>query len=426
MLRRSCAVFVMLIAAAFLSGCGGEDSASAAGGTGGKGGRGGAASGGPGGGGERGGVSGAESLPVRQVRVTKAELAPLSRTVVVSGTLAADEEAELGMKVAGRLASVSVDLGDRVRRGQPIARVSPTDYQLRIRQAETALEQARVRLGLKPGTGTRSIDPAETAVVRQAAATLNQARVTRDRLASLFEQELIPRQELDAAEANLLVADARHQEAIEEARSRQATLAQRVSDLELARQQLADTVLTAPFDGIIRERRAGPGDYVAVGAPVFVLVRVDPLRLQLAVPEREATGVRVGQPVRLTVEGSPATHTGRVARMSPAISEVNRTLLVEAEVPNPSGQLRPGAFARAEIVTQSDEPAVLVPATSVVTFAGIEKLLGVEGGHAVEKRVRTGRRAGDRIEIVEGAAAGDTVVVEPGNLVGGQPVSIVP
>ncbi len=85
-------------------------------------------------------------------------------------------------------------------------------------------------------------------------------------MASLFEQQLIPRQDFDAAEANLLVAEARHQEAIEEARSRQALLAQRVSELEIARQQLADTVLTAPFDGIIRERRAGPGDYVAVGA----------------------------------------------------------------------------------------------------------------------------------------------------------------
>ncbi|HYN21798.1 MAG TPA: efflux RND transporter periplasmic adaptor subunit, partial [Thermoanaerobaculia bacterium] len=147
---------------------------------------------------------------------------------------------------------------------------------------------------------------------------------------------------------------------------------------------------------------------------------------RLEVPEREAFDVRASQPVNLTVEGAPGKHTGRVARISPAIREDSRTLLVEAEVPNPAGQLRPGSFAKAEIVTQAGEPAVLVPTSAVVSFAGIEKVLGVEAGHAVEKRVRTGRRTGHQVEIVEGAAAGDIVVVEPGNLVDGQPVTIVP
>jgi len=201
---------------------------------------------------------------------------------------------------------------------------------------------------------------------------------------------------------------------------------QRLSELDIARQALRDSTVTAPFDGMIRERMAGVGDYVAVGQPVVVLVRVNPLRLRLEVPEREAAGVREGQPVRLTVEGDPGTHEGRVARISPSIREESRTLLVEAEVPNPNSRLRPGSFAKAEIVTQADEPAVLVPTSSIVSFAGIEKVIGVADGKAVEKRVKTGRRAGDRVEILEGTAAGDVVVVEPGNLVDGQPVTIVP
>jgi RND family efflux transporter MFP subunit len=210
------------------------------------------------------------------------------------------------------------------------------------------------------------------------------------------------------------------------ARCRQALLGLRISDVVIARQALRDGVVTGPFVGLVRERRASVGDYVAVGQPVVVLVQVDPLRLRLEVPEREAAGVRGGQPVRLTVEGDSGTHEGRVARISPAIREDSRTLLVEAEVPNPAGALRPGSFAKAEIVTQADEPAVLVPTSSIVSFAGIEKVLGVADGKAVEKRVKTGRRSGDRVEILEGAAAGDVVVVEPGNLVDGQPVTIVP
>lgn len=365
-------------------------------------------------------------LPPREVRLGQAEQAKLSRTVPVAGALAADEQAELGMKVAGRLASIAVDLGSRVRRGQAIARLIPTDSQLRVTQAENALEQARAQLGLAPGEPIRRVAPEQTALVKQATANLTQARLTRDRMARLFQEQLIPQSDFDAAEAALQVADGRYQEAVETARVRYALLEQRVSELRIARQQLADTILTAPFDGVVSERRSSVGDYLAVGDPVVVLVRVHPLRLRLELPERDVFGVRVGQPVTLTVEGDPGEHTGRVARISPAINEENRTLLVEAEVPNQDGRLRPGAFVRAEIVTESEDPAVLVPSSSVISFAGIEKVMSVEDGHAVEKRVKTGRRAGDRVEILEGIAAGEPVVLQPGNLVGGQPVRVAP
>jgi len=174
----------------------------------------------------------------------------------------------------------------------------------------------------------------------------------------------------------------------------------------------------------VRERRASVGEYLAAGAPVFGLVRVHPLRLKVAVTERDASSVRVGQAVRVRLEGDPATHAGRVARLSPSIQEQNRTLVVEAEVANRDGRLRPGSFARAEIVVEADRNAVMVPASTVVTFAGLEKVFVVKDGKALEKRVRTGRRSGDRVEILEGVAAGEPVVADPGNLVGGTPVTV--
>jgi len=362
------------------------------------------------------------ALPSREVHLARAETGRLARTVTVSGTLGADEQAELGMKVAGRLATIAVDLGDRVFRGQVIARLSPTDFELRVAQSKNALEQARARLGLTAGEPDRVVQPEQTSVVRQAAANLRQAQLTHDRAANLFKQQLISQSDLDAAEATLQVADARYQDAMEDARSRQGLLMQRSAELQIARQQLADSILTAPFDGMIRERKVSIGDYLTIGAPVVTLVRVHPLRLRLAIPERDAAGVKVGQPVKLTVEGDPVEHLGHVARISPAITEDNRTLLVEAEVPNQDGRLRPGAFARANIETLASEDTVLVPFSAVVSFAGIDKVMGVEAGKAVEKRVKTGRREGDRVEILEGVVAGDPIVVEPGNLVGGQPV----
>ena len=378
--------------------------------------------------GKEGGGKGAGSREqkARRVHLATAETGRLSRTVVVSGNLAADEQAQVGIKVAGRVGAVLVDLGDRVRKGQVLARLVPTDLELRVQQANTALQQARARLGLPPDGPDRIVDPQQTAGVRQASASLKQASLTRDRMHRLFQEQLIPQSDLDAAEAAYGVADGRYQEAIEEARNRQAVLAQRRSELEIARRQLADSVVAAPFDGMVQQRSVTIGDYVAIGDPIITLVRVHPLRLQLAVPEREATDIRVGQPVRVTVEGDKAPHEGRVARLSPAISEESRTLLVEAEIPNRDGRLRPGSFARAEIVQQAAEPAVLVPTSSIVTFAGIDKVIGVDGGKAVEKPVKLGRRSGDRVEVLEGVASGEPVVLEPGNLTGGQPVEVVP
>jgi len=180
-----------------------------------------------------------------------------------------------------------------------------------------------------------------------------------------------------------------------------------------------------PADGMIRERRAGVGEYLVAGAPIATLVRIHPIRLALAIPERSAVGVRVGQEVRVMVEGDPTVYRGRVVRLSPSIQEQNRTLNIEAEVPNERAVLRPGAFAKADIVVGTDQPAVFVPASSIVVFAGIEKVLSVKDGRSIERRVTTGQKERDRVEIVEGLASGELVVVEPGNLVGGQPVVIV-
>jgi RND family efflux transporter MFP subunit len=360
----------------------------------------------------------------RDVRVVPAAEVRVPRTVAVTGTLAAEDQVVLSLKVTGRLSDLMVDLGSPVRSGEMVARLDPTDFRLRLQQAEAALHQARVRLGLPPqGTDDR-VEAERTALVRQARAVLDEARLNRERMVRLADQQLVARAQLDTAVAAEQVAEGRYQDSLEEVRNRQAVLAQRRSELELARQALADTVLTAPIDGMIRERRAAVGEYLAAGAPVATLVRIHPLRLVLAVPERSAIGIRVGQEVRIGLEGDPATYRGRVARLSPSIQEQSRTLTVEAEVPNERGALRPGAFARAEVVVAADQPAVFVPASAIVVFAGVEKVLIVQEGRAVERRVQTGRRESGRIEIVSGLAAGERVIVEPGSLVGGQRVTV--
>ena len=366
------------------------------------------------------------SVPTREVRVVPAAERSLPRTVAATGTLAAEDQVTLSAKVAGRVESIDIDLGTRIRQGQPLARLDQTDFKLRVEQAEAALQQARARLGLSPTGTDEKIDPEQTAIVRQARAVLDEARLTRDRSVKLLEQQLIARAQLDTAEANLQVAEGRYQDALEEVRNRQAVLAQRRSELDLARQQLTDTVVLAPIDGAVSQRLTSRGEYLAVGAPMATLVRIHPLRLRVSVPEREASGVRVGQMVRLTIEGDPTVYSGRVVRLAPIVQELNRTLTVEAEIPNERGLLRAGAFARAEIVTEAGQPIITVPTSSLIVFAGVEKVLVVRGGKTAEIRVQTGRRLGDTIEIVEGLKKGEQVVDSPGNLAGGTAVSIKP
>src|SRR5262249_531109 len=252
--------------------------------------------------------------------------------------------------------------------GQVVGKLDQSDFKLRVEQAEAALQQARVRLGLSPTGSDEKVDPEQTAIVRQARAMMDDARLTRDRSIKLAQQELIARAQLDSA---VVVSEGRYQDAVEEVRNRQAVIAQRRSELDLARQQLTDTVILSPLDGVVSLKQASVGEYLPAGAPIATMVRVHPLRLRVPVPEREGAGVRMGHAVTLTIEGDPTLYRGRVVRLSPIVQEQNRTLMVEAEVPNERGFLRPGAFARVEIMTEVSQPVVTVPATALIVFAGV-------------------------------------------------------
>lgn len=360
----------------------------------------------------------------RQVKTTAVAETPFGETVTANGTLAAYDQTTVSVKVPGRVRVISVDLGSVVRQGMVLAHVDSEDYRLRVQQAEASLAQARARLGLSPeGTDDR-VDPEQTATVRQARAVLDEARFARDRAARLVEQGIIAKAEFDSATATFKVAEGRYQDAYEEIRNRQGVLAQRRSELALARQQLKDTAVVAPLDGIVQEKRTSVGEFLAAGAPVVNIVRMDPLRLRAQIPEREANTVRTGQDVRVTVEGDTNVYLGKIMRLSPVIAEQNRVLMVEADVRN-SGSLRPGAFVHAEIVTNDAKMAVTVPNNAIVTFAGIEKVITVQNGKAVEKPITTGRRNAEFTEIVAGINVGEKVIVDPGNLQSGQAVEVV-
>ncbi|MFN7142576.1 MAG: efflux RND transporter periplasmic adaptor subunit, partial [Myxococcota bacterium] len=182
-----------------------------------------------------------------------------------------------------------------------------------------------------------------------------------------------------------------------------------------ARKALADTNLgratvRAPFAGVVAERLVSPGEYVTPGRTVVKLVAVDPLRLELSVPERAAGLVHAGAAIRFEVtDPVGVVFDATVERVSPALRDRTRDLVVEASVPNPEGKLRPNSFALARMALGT-APAVTVPATALLTRGGVHSVFVVKDGVAEERVVEIGERLPDAVEIRVGVAEGETVV----------------
>lgn len=357
------------------------------------------------------------------MRLARAEQRLMERTIPATGTLAPVESSTISTKVAGRLQRLEVDIGSPVNQGDLIAQVEPRDYELRLQQSAAALAEARAALGLPLESDGENVNVEAVSSVKQAKAVFDEAVKNLDRIRSLTEARVASTSELDTAQAGHQVARTRYDAALEDARARLAALAQRRAEFEIARKQLSDASIRAPFAGSIQTRMANMGEYVAAGAPIVRLVKTDPLRLRLEITERHSTLVRQGQLARLSVEGDTNVYTGQISRLSPALNETNRMLLVEADVPNP-GLLRGGLFARAEIVVREKQPSLSVPTNALVTFAGIEKVVTVVENKAVEKPVTTGRRGPGWVEILSGLAPETLVVLDPGGLRTGQPVVV--
>ncbi len=371
--------------------------------------------------GDRSKAAGKGEPAERAVNVGRAEVRGIPRAIRATGSLAAQEQAMLSAKVTGRLERLSVDIGTVLRQGELVAQIEPRDYELGLQQAAAALAQARAELGLPLEGDDDQIELERVTAVRQAKAVLEEAGKNRDRVKSLSASGIASQSEVDTVESTYTVALARYEAAREAARGRVATVAQRRAELELARKRLADASVRAPFDGAVQTRPATVGEYVDAGTPIAQLVKTDPLRLRLEVPERECILVRTGQVVHVTIEGETNIYSGRIARLSPALDEQTRTLRVEADVPR-QGPLRPGLFAKAQIIVAEQEAALTVPPEALLTFAGLEKVVVVHDGTAAEKVVTTGRRGADWVELVSGLKAGDTVVLAPGSLRTGQRV----
>jgi len=357
------------------------------------------------------------------VDTSRIEARELQRTVEAIGTLDPNEEVTVSNQVEGPVSKVLVDLGDFVKSGQVLATLDTSELDLAVRQQAAALQQEMARIGISdPGA---NIEESATSQVKQAEATLSEARSRLDRTRRLTDEGVLSRQQLDEQQAKFDVADATVKLARESVRNIKATIAARKAALDLAQKKLGDARITAPISGFVKERLVSEGTYLKSNSPVVTLVQSSPLKLRVDMPETAIESVHTGRAVEFTVDSLPGKmFEARISRLSPSVNQQSRTLKLEAIVDNSSGTLKPGLFARVTINTGKSAKSLVAPLSALFNVAGLEKLFVIEGGKVNERIVRTGSRGADYVEIVEGVKEGDVIATSNlGNLQQGREVA---
>jgi membrane fusion protein (multidrug efflux system) len=296
----------------------------------------------------------------------------LERTLPLTGSLTPFTEATVKAKVAGELVAVPVREGEPVKRGQVLARIDQTEVQARV--------------------------AARRADVSAARAQLDWAGKNRTTQKALLEKGFIAQTAYDNVQSNFEVAVARLRAA--------------EAELVVAQKALGDSVLLAPFDGIVSLRHAQAGERVALDAKVVSVVDLSRLQLEAAVPASEIGRLQVGQPVAFRVDGFGAqSFAGRIDRISPATVSGSRSINVYAVIDNPQGVLRSGLFAQGAVSLERIEGALVVPASAVREELGRNTVYALVDGAVRRRAVTIGPAdAADRVQVLEGLAPGDRIV----------------
>jgi HlyD family secretion protein len=333
-----------------------------------------------GGGGGRGGGRG-------QLTV---ELAPVMRGVVnqelaVVGNLVGDQTVAVVPKTAGRLQEITVQLGDRVTRGQRIAKIEDQEILEQVKQAEAAFEVA-------------------SATIRQRDADLALAKTNAERSRNLFQRQLLPQQTLDDSEAKYQSAQA----ALDLARAQNTQSQARLDELRINQQ---NTVITSPVNGFVARRAADRGAFVSNNAPIVDVVDISTVRLVVNIVEKDLKQIGTGDSARVEVDAFPGeSFQGRIARIAPVLDPATRTASIEIEIPNNQYRLKPGMYARVGIVTDSHPNALVVPTNALVDVGGARGVYLSVNNVAAFRPVKTGIEGAMRTEILDGVTDGDRVV----------------
>lgn len=309
-----------------------------------------------------------QASPVRMEKIVE--------PILGTGSVAAEKTTEIGPRVDGIIDEIYVKVGDRVEAGQPLFRTRPVDYEISTRQAQHALALARAEL-------------------RKAERDLRREE-------KLHESNVVSEDRLDAVRTAHEIARARVGEA--------------ETALERARQNLADTVVEAPYAGVITARYVDEGamqrTMMSASAVVVQLMKTDRVVAIVQVPATYLARVRVGTRARVEIDGLPGVFEGAVFVLNDRVDARTRAFEVRIPLENPERAIKPGLFARAHLLPEPRDVAV-VARRAVLGAEGDRYVFVAENGHAVRRRLRVRDLDADRLEVLEGLAPGDEVLVGP-------------
>ena len=353
----------------------------------------------------------AQAAVLLSVHVAAVKEETLPSLVDLSGTLDADERSEVATSIAGLVTEVAVDVGSKVKKGDLLVRIDRRDAAMRQAQAVAATAQAGARLGLKSGEAFNANKVPEVQAAREA---FGLAETEAKRAKALFEGGSAPLSLYDQAKSRSEQARAQYEVTLNNAKTSWAALQAAKAAQELTEKASADTDVVAPFDGEIDAKRIAPGEYATLGKVVAVLVRTDPLRLRVDVPETNAGAVHVGGEVLLTVGAWPdRVFHGTIKRIGAALKAQSRTLAIEAEVSNTDGTLKPGFFAHVSLVVPgTSASAMFVPAAAIGTSGSAARIFVVQGGAVIERIVSVGRTWQGLVEVHGALKPGETVAID--------------
>lgn len=361
------------------------------------------------------------------IRVVLARGRSLDRSVSVTGSLNPDEMVAVSPEVAGRVAAIRVDFGQSVRQGDILAELDKQEYQIQVERSQAALAQALARLGLKPGE--EDTPPTSTPNVRQAQAQYEDAKFKFESAAKLVKTGDISQERYTELEKACRAREAALQAARDELRTQWASMESLKAEVKLAQKRLNDTVMRAPFDGAISQKHVSPGQYVKENTTILTLVKTNPMRLRVEIPETAAGTVRIGGTLTFTTDAVPGAEFRAVVReLNPSLDARSRSLTAEARLNSPDPRLRPGMFVQVRLVLQHDAQVVMVPKQAIYSLAGLTKVFVIRDGKAVECRVPPGQEIDGWVEVpADQVHAGEPVAVERVPfLTDGAPVSAVP
>jgi len=364
------------------------------------------------------------------ITVGKSESRDIASTIDATGTFVAAETSDIAPKAAGKISNIYVNVGQFVLGGATIAKVDDRDARLRlaqsqaaVKQAEAGVRQAQAKLGLLEGGHFEASSVPEVrasnAAYQQALAEQKQAEANERRYRELTESGDVAmatyetfRTARDTARARSNAAKEQLDATVNTAKQSNQAIASAQANVEAAKTQVAeaqqaikDTVVYSPFAGYISSRPVAVGEYVSSSSIVATILRTNPIKAQIQVPEADVPAAIVGRGVSILVDAYPnRKFAGTVSAVNPAVDPNSRSAVVEALVENADNALRPGMFATARIVREGGTKGVYVPKSAVRTDATTQSysVFVIQDGVAHLKVVQLGTEEGDSYQIISG------------------------